>query len=366
MKNFGFPILDFGLRERKRRDEQSWIQILKSCSDNLKSKIQNRKLGGILAIGATFVICGAAAWAQQPKKIPRIGYLSLSAKPSPRDEAFVQGLRELGWIDGQTITIESRWAANKPENLGALADELVSLKVDLIAAVGTIAVNAAKNAPKTIPSVMIAVADAVASGFVASLAQPGGNITGTTNILPELAGKRLELLREFLPRLSRLAFLAYGPDPAHRLFVKQAQDAAQSFKIRFQPLVLAGVEEIEGAFSAMIKERAGALIVQPIFISVLGQGPRIAELAARNRIPSISDGFSFAEAGGLMFYGPDHIAVYRRAATFVDKILKGRKPADLPVEQPTKFELVINLKTAKQIGVAIPQSMLYRADKVIK
>jgi putative ABC transport system substrate-binding protein len=213
---------------------------------------------------------------------------------------------------------------------------------------------------------MIAVADAVASGFVASLAQPGGNITGTTNILPELAGKRLELLREFLPRLSRLAFLAYGPDPAHRLFVKQAQDAAQSFKIRFQPLVLAGVEEIEGAFSAMIKERAGALIVQPIFISVLGQGPRIAELAARNRIPSISDGFSFAEAGGLMFYGPDHIAVYRRAATFVDKILKGRKPADLPVEQPTKFELVINLKTAKQIGVAIPQSMLYRADKVIK
>jgi hypothetical protein len=141
MKNFGFPILDFGLRERKRKDEQSWIQILKSCSDNLKSKIQNRKLGGILAIGATFVICGAAAWAQQPKKIPRIGYLSLSAKPSPRDEAFVQGLRELGWIDGQTITIESRWAANKPENLGALADELVSLKVDLIAAVGTIALT---------------------------------------------------------------------------------------------------------------------------------------------------------------------------------------------------------------------------------
>lgn len=228
------------------------------------------------------------AWhaeAQQSGKIPRIGYLSLAAKPSPRDEAFAQGLRELGWVDGQSITIEYRWAANKPENLAALADELVALKVDLIAAVGTIAVNAAKNATKTIPIVMIGVADAVASGFVASLAQPGGNITGTTNIMPELAGKRLGLLRELLPKLSRVAFLAYGPDPAHRLFVKEARDAAQSFKIRFQPLVLAGVEEIEGAFSAMSKERAGALIVQPLVISVLGQGPRVAELAAKNRIP---------------------------------------------------------------------------------
>src|SRR4029077_15134001 len=172
----------------------------------------------------------------------------------------------------------------------ALADELVGLKVDLIVAPATPAVQAAKNATKTIPIVMIAVADAVASGFVASLAQPGGNITGSTNILPELAGKRLELLRELLPKLSRVAFLAYGPDPAHRLFVKDAQDAAQSFKIRFQPLVLASVDEIKGAFAAMIKERAGALIVQPLFISAsLAQGPTIAELATRNRIPSISD-----------------------------------------------------------------------------
>jgi len=312
-----------------------------------------------------FALCSSAE-AQQAKTMPRIGYLSLAAKPSVRDEAFAQALRELGWVDGQSITIEYRWAANKPENLAALANELVALKVDLIAAPATPAVQAAKNATKTIPIVMIAVADAVASGFVASLAQPGGNITGSTNILPELAGKRLELLREFLPKLSRLAFLAYGPDPAHRLFVKQAQDAAHSFKIQFQPLVLAGVEEIEGAFLAMTKERAGALIVQPLFVSVLGQGPRIAELAAKNRIPTISDGFQFAEAGGLMFYGPDPIAVYRRAATFVDKILKGRKPGDLPVEQPTKFELVINLKTAKQIGLTIPQSVLYRADKVIR
>jgi putative ABC transport system substrate-binding protein len=316
---------------------------------------------------ATFFLTTASlAQAQQAKKIPRIGYLSLAAKPSPRDEAFVQGLRDLGWVDGQNITMEYRWAAGKAESLAALADELVALKVDIIVAPATPAVTAAKNATKTIPIVMIAVADAVGSGFVASLAQPGGNITGTTNILPELAEKRLGLLREILPKLSRVAFLAYGPGPAHKLFVKEAQEAAQSFKIRFQPLVLAGVEEIEGAFSAMKKERAGALIVQPLFISALGQGPRIAELAAKNRIPTISDGFQFAEAGGLMFYGPDSVAVYRNTATFVDKILKGRKPADLPVEQPMKFDFVINLQTAKKIGVNIAQSVLFRASKVIQ
>jgi putative ABC transport system substrate-binding protein len=316
---------------------------------------------------ATFFLTSASlAHAQQPKKVPRIGYLSLSAKPSPRDEAFVQGLRELGWVDGQNLTIEYRWAAGKVDSLAALADELVGLKVDIIVAPATPAVTAAKNATKTIPIVMIAVADAVGSGFVASLAQPGGNITGSTNILPELAEKRLGLLREILPKLSRVAFLAYGPDPAHKLFVKEAQEAAQSFKMRFQPLVLAGVNEIEGAFAAMNKERAGALIVQPLFISALGQGPRIAELAAKNRIPSISDGFQFAEAGGLMFYGPDSIAVYRHTATYVDKILKGRKPADLPVEQPMKFDFVINLQTAKKIGVDIKQSVLFRASKVIQ
>ena len=325
----------------------------------------NKKIIGF-ALGALLFALGVSADAQQPGKMPRIGYLSLAAKASPRDEAFVQGLRELGWIDGQTIAIEYRWAANKAESLATLANELVALKVDLIAAAATPAANAAKNATKTIPIVMISVADAVASGFVASLAQPGGNITGSTMIMPELAGKRLELLREILPKLSRLAFLAYGPDPAHKLFVKQAQDAAQSFKIRFQPLVLTGVEEIDGAFSAMTKERAGAVIVQPLFISALGQGPRIAALAAKNRIPTISDGFQFAESGGLMFYGPDSLAIYRHSATFVDKILKGRKPAELPVEQPMKFEFIVNLKSAKQIGLTIPPDVLARAGKIIK
>jgi len=326
----------------------------------------NTRILVLFCLLITVLLINGFAQAQQTKKVPRIGYLALPAKPSARDEAFAKQLRDLGWIDGENIAIEYRWAANKPENLAKLADELVGMKVDLIAAPATPAVQAEKNATKTIPIVMIGAADAVGSGFVASLAQPGGNITGTTNIMPELAGKRLELLREVLPKLSRIAFLAYGPDPAHRLFVKDAEDAALSFKIEFQPLVLKSVDEIDGAFQSMAKERVGALIVQPLFSSTLAQGPRIAALAVKNHIPTISDGFQFAELGGLMFYGPDPIAPYQRAATFVDKILKGRKPAELPVEQPTKFELIVNLKTAKQIGLVIPASVLARADKVIK
>ena len=196
--------------------------------------------------------------AQQPAKVPRIGYLALPGKPSARDEAFAKQLRDLGWVDGQNIVIEYRWAANKPEKLATLADELVALKVDIIAAAATPAANAAKSATKTIPIVMMSVADAVGSRFVASLAQPGGNITGTTNIMPELAGKRLELLREVVPKLSRIAFLAYAPDPAHRLFVKDAEDAARSLKIQFHPSVVGSVDEIDGAYQSMAKERVGA------------------------------------------------------------------------------------------------------------
>ena len=213
---------------------------------------------------------------------------------------------------------------------------------------------------------MIAVADAVGSGFVASLAQPGGNITGSTMIMPELAGKRLELLREILPKLSRLAFLAYGPDPAHKLFVKQAQDAAQSFKIRFQPLVLAGVEEIDGAFSAMTKERAGAVIVQTAFSR---SRTRPAHRAARGEKPD-TDNLGWISVRGIRRLDCSMVRIpyrlYRHSATFVDKILKGRKPAELPVEQPMKFEFIVNLKTAKQIGLTIPPDVLARAGKIIK
>jgi putative ABC transport system substrate-binding protein len=312
------------------------------------------------------VVLGGDLAFSQPTKLPRVGYLSIQAKAGPRDEAFIKQLHDFGWIEGKTVTFEYRWAASKPENLAKLADELVALKVDCIAAAATPAVAAVKKATTTIPIVMVSVADAVGSGFVANLAHPGGNITGTTNIMPELASKRLELLREMLPTLSRIAFLAYGPDPAHQLFLKQAQAAAQSLKIGFQPLVIQNISEIDGIFAALAKERVDALVVQPLFTSSLGQGWRIAELAMKLRLPTISDGFPFADQGGMMFYGPDPIEPYRRAAALVDKILKGRKPADLPVEQPTRFELIVNLKTTKQLGLSIPPTILVRVDRIIQ
>jgi putative tryptophan/tyrosine transport system substrate-binding protein len=304
--------------------------------------------------------------AQDTKKVPRIGYLALLEPRLASEQAFLQGLRDLGYVDGQTITIDYRLAGGKVERLHGLAEELVRTKPELIVARATPAAQAVKNATTTIPIVMFGVADAVGSGFVTNLARPGGNLTGVTNIMPELAGKRLTLLREVIPKLSRVAFLAYAPDPAHKLFVKEAQQAAERLEMKFQPLVINAVEEIEGAFSAMTKERAGALIIQPLFTSNLGQGKKIADLAVKNRLPTMSDGGGFPEAGGLMLYGPNQLHSARRVAVFVDKILKGAKPGDLPVEQPTTFEFVINLKTAKALNITIPQSVLYRADRVIK
>ncbi len=303
-----------------------------------------------------------AADAQQPKKVARIGYLALRSGPSDPETAFKQELRELGWVEGQSIAIEYRWAAGRVDRLPALAEELVHLKVDVIVASGGPAVQAAKNATSTIPIVIVGAADPVGSGFVASLARPGGNITGLSIMTPELAGKRLELLREVLPKLSRVAFLAQRGS-AYRLQVKEAQDAAEKFGMRIQPLVVAGPEEFKGAFSAMIRKRAGALVVQAIFTE---HSRRIADLAARNRLAAISDYREFASAGGLMSYGPSLLAFFRRAAVYVDKILKGAKPADLPVEQPMRFELVINMKTAKALGLTFPQTILIRADQVIQ
>jgi ABC-type uncharacterized transport system substrate-binding protein len=298
--------------------------------------------------------------------MPRIGLLTLLASPDSLESVFLQGLHDLGYIDGQNIAIEYRRAAGKVKSLPQLAEELVRLKVDLMVVRATPVVQAAKNATTTIPIVMMGVGDPVRSGFVASLAHPGGNITGMSNMMPELAGKRLDLLREIRPKISWLAFLAHSPDPLHKVFVKDAQEAAERLKIQLRPVVIDKVEEIEAGFSTMNRERAEALIVQPLFISNLGQGQRIADLALKNRLPTVSDGGGFAEVGGLLFYGPDQKPMFQRAATFVDKILKGTKPGDLPIEQPTKFEFVINLKTARQIGVKIPQSVLFRADKVIK
>ena len=322
-----------------------------------------RKFFG-LALGAVlFALCSSVE-AQQQKKMPRLGYFTLSGGPSDRDEAFKQGLRELGWVDRQNIMIEYRWVAGKTEQLAAVADELARLKVDVIFATSASVIQAAKNATNTIPIVMPAASDPVGSGFIASLARPGGNITGMSAMILELEGKRLELLREVAPRVSRVAFLTYGTDLTAQRGIEEARDAGQRLGIRIQPLRIGDPKELDGAFSAMVKERAGAVAIQPLLITSIGQGRRIAELATKNRLPTISDSKDFLDAGGLLSYGSDRLALWRRTAWYVDKILKGANPAELPVEQPKKFEFVINLKTAKQIGLTIPPNV--KADRVIK
>jgi putative tryptophan/tyrosine transport system substrate-binding protein len=323
----------------------------------------HRKLVLALLLPAFILASVQFTDAQQPKKAT-IGILTL-ASDDPLAKVLREGLRELGYIEGQNIVFEHRFVEGKVERLPDLAAELVRMKVDVIVARSTPVVQAVKKATTTIP-VVISVPDSVGSGFVASLARPGGNITGTSSIMPELAGKRLELLSEIFPKLSRVAFLAHGGDPSHPQFIKQLQDAAESARLQVQPVVVKGPEEFESAFSAMARERAGAVIVQPLFAGVLGVAGPIAELAIKNRLPTISDGLRFADAGGLIYYGPDQLALWRRIPIYVDKILKGAKPGELPVEQPSKFELMINLKTAKQIGVTIPPNVLARADKVIK
>jgi putative ABC transport system substrate-binding protein len=318
----------------------------------------------ILALLSVLVFVSAQlADAQQTKKAI-IGILTLTSD-DPLAKVLREGLRELGYVEGQNIVFEHRFVGGKVERLPEVAAELVRMKVDVIMARSTPVVQAVKNATTTIP-IVISVPDAVGSGLVASLARPGGNITGTSSIMPELAGKRLELLREIFPKLSRVAFLAHAGDPSHPQFIKQLQDAAESARLQVQPVVVKGPEEFESAFSAMARERAGAVIVQPLFAGVLGVAGPIAEHATKNRLATISDGLRFADAGGLIYYGPDQLSLWRRIPIYVDKILKGAKPGELPVEQPTKFELIINLKTAKQIGLTIPPNVLVRADRVIR
>jgi putative tryptophan/tyrosine transport system substrate-binding protein len=303
--------------------------------------------------------------AQQPKRVPKIGYLSTGSATTddPHIEAFRQGLRDLGHVEGKNINIDFRYAEGVAERLPELAEELVRLNVDVILTPGTLAVQAAKQATTTIPIIFPGVADPVAFGFVANLARPGGNITGLTNYSPELSGKRVELLKEALPRITRVAVLR-DPRQAPDSF-KETQIAGQSLALKLQSLEIRNAADVETAFSAMKKERADAFITLPHAV-VTFHRKQILALAGKGRLPSTHGDRQWVEAGGLMSYGPDAIAIYRRAASYVDKILKGVKPADLPVEQPTKFEFVINLKTAKQIGVTIPPNVLVRADKVIK
>jgi len=309
-----------------------------------------------------------SAHSQQPTKIPRVvwlttGFLSII---SARLEAFRQGLRELGYVEGKNILIESRGADNIPERRRALAEELVRLKVDVIVTAGEGGTRAAKEATSTIPIVMASSDDPIGNGFVASLARPGGNITGLSQLAPELSGKRLEILKEVLPKLSRLAVFGTSSSVGQPQVMKEIELAAAAFGVKIQYTDVLTTKDIEPAFRAAVKGRADAvleIISGPIRSAQLKE---IADLAVKSRLPVMRERPEHVEAGGLMSYGVNLRDLARRAATYVDKILKGRTPADLPVEQPMKFEFIINLKAAKQIGLTIPPNVLVRADKVIR
>jgi len=311
----------------------------------------------------------SAPTAQPREKVPRVGYLSPGSSSDPvrqnRFEAFRQGLRELGYVEGQNIAIESRWAEGKYDRYSALTADLVRLKVDVIVAVGGRATQDAQRATRTIPIVMSVVIDPLGSGLVVSLARPGGNVTGLTIMASDLVGKQLELLKEVVPKVSRVALLWNPANPGSAPQLREAEAAARALGVRLQTLEARDPQEIDSAFAAMTRERAGALVILADAI-LTNQRRQIAELAAKRRLPAVYGVSEYAEAGGLMFYGPSSLDLERRAATFVDKILKGAKPADLPVEQPSKFELVINLKTAKALGLTMPPSLLQRADRVIE
>jgi len=314
------------------------------------------------ALGAVILTFSFPAGAQQRKKIPRIGYLTVVG--SAPSKAFLHGLRDLGYIEGKNILIEFRTTEGKSKRRPELAAELVRLKVDVIVADTTGEVYAAKNAMPTIPIVMRNVADPIALGLVASLAHPGGNITGIATVAPELSGKRLELLKEVIPKLSRVAFLS-SPAKGFRTSIKETEVVAQALGLQLQILQIRGADELEGAFDVAKKQGAGALLEA----QAASFGPyqsRIIDLAAKNRLPTMYYNQRYVELGGLMSYGLPPFFEDPRVASMVDKILKGTKPADIPVEQPMEFELVINLKTAKTLGVAIPSNVLMWADKVIE
>ena len=349
----------------------------KFLSDNLKpvlsyaagSAIQNRKWAELSVIAFVLVVCGAVAQAQQTTKVPRVGYLAAAplSAITQRTEAFRQGLRELGHVEGKSIFIEWRSSESKRDRAPALAAELVRLDVDVIVAAGAGATRPAKAATTTIPIVMASDDDPIANGFVASLARPGGNITGLSTLAPELSGKRLELLKEIVPRLARVAvFGSSSNTAANARSIKETEVAAGALGVKIQHLDVLEHKDIESAFQAAKKGRADAvlmLVSGPVYTAYRTE---IAALAVTSRLPVIYERTTDVEAGGLMTYGVHLPDLDRRAAAYVDKILKGAKPTDLPVEQPKKFEFIINLKAAKQIGVTIPPNVLARADRVIR
>jgi putative tryptophan/tyrosine transport system substrate-binding protein len=379
--NFGFAmvrrrspqVLDFGLRRRAVRkiicSESLFVNNPKSkaCPEPCR-RIQNLKWVGIFAIAFTFAFGGAGARAQQPAKLPRIGYLAGTAdRNNPTVEAFRQGLRDLGYTEGKNIQLEFRYTEGRPDPASNLVAELVQLKVDvLVITQGQAAIREAQQATKTIPIVMVTTVEPVAAGLIDSLAHPGGNLTGLTTLARDLSGKRLELLKEVVPTTLRVGFLLQADAPGAAVRIKEYEDAARPLKIEIQSLnVQSQTPDFDGAFKNADKGRVSGLITvrDALFHRYQKQ---IANLAIKHRLPSMFERSDYVEAGGLISYSSDDAEIYRRAAYYVDKILKGTKPGGLPVEQPKKFHLVINLKTAKQIGLRIPPSVLARADRVIK
>jgi putative tryptophan/tyrosine transport system substrate-binding protein len=348
-------------------NENSWPQVLNARSDNLKSK-SNPAEGKddwirIVALVIAFVCVGATCEAQPAKKIPLVGWLTASGASGQRLEAFRQGLRDHGYAEGKNILIESRFADGKFDRLPALVAELVRLNVEVIVSGGSLTTRPAKETTSTIPIVMTQDNDPVGDGFVASLARPGGNITGLSSYSAELTGKRLDILKETVLKLSRVAVLGLSPNPSNPQGLKDTEIAARALDVNIQYLDSRTPKDLETAFRAASKGRAEAVLVlnmPGVFSGV------IPELAVKYRLPAIYYNETVVDNGGLMSYGASILDLDRRGANYVDKILKGAKPADLPVEQPTKFEFIVNLKAAKQIGLTIPPNVLARADRVIR
>jgi putative tryptophan/tyrosine transport system substrate-binding protein len=327
-----------------------------------------RKL--VIALGAGALAASFGSLAQQKGRVWRVGFLSTSNRPPSLDSgssgAFLEGMRELGYIEGKNLAIEWRFADGKFERLPDLAAELVQLKVDVIVTASTPAIRAAQKATTTVPIVMASSADAVGTGLVSSLARPGGNTTGMTILVPELSAKRLEVLKEALPKAERVGVLWNSTaGPAGGLALRATEAAASKLALHLQPVDVRGPDEIEAAVSIIAKGHAEALFIieGPMLIQNRGQ---VIEIAARNRLPTVAPLREFADAGGLIAYGPSLVDSFRHSARYVDKILRGTKPADLPVEQPSKLELIVNMKTAKALGIKIPQLILVRADKLIE
>jgi ABC-type uncharacterized transport system substrate-binding protein len=362
--NFGFSILDF---ESGRTIRKAFFRIASHSKSNQKSKFKNLKWGGLILVLA-FAIRGASAEAQQAKKFPTVGFLlegfSSSVSDSTRIDAFRKGLREVGYTEGKNISIEYRFAEGERDRLTDLATELVNQNLDVIVTYGTVGTLAAKRASTTIPIVMASSSDPVARRLIASLARPGGNVTGLSSVSPDLSGKRLKLLKEIIPKFARVAVL-WDPRAQASANFKDTEVAARGLSVQVQSLEVRSPEGFEPAFRVATEQRAqGIIMVQSALTTTYVM--RIVELAIKSRLPTMFEQGAFVESGGLMSYSPNHADLARRAAVYVDKILKGARPADLPVEQPTKFELVVNLKTAKQIGLLIPPNVLARADRVIR